>query len=106
MREQVGRRIRELRKLRGLTQAQVAERANLNTAYYAATEREGSNLTLDTLARLAVALDVPVGELFVFETRDPVDDRKAVRDQVKKLLTDGPDDRVHRLRVVLDHVLK
>ncbi len=106
MREQVGRRLRELRKACGLTQAQVAERADLNAAYYAATERTGSNLTLDTIERLAIALGVPVVELFAFEARDPVDDRKAVRDQVKKLLIDGPDDRVHRLRVVLDQVLR
>ncbi len=106
MREQLGKRIRELRKIQGLTQAQVAEKAELNAAYFAGVEREGANLTVDTLERIAGALGVPVADLFAFELRDPGDDRKAVRELVRRLLAAGPDDRVHKLRVILEEVLQ
>jgi transcriptional regulator with XRE-family HTH domain len=105
MREEVGRRIRELRKARGLTQAQAAERAALNVNYYADTERNGANLTLDTLERVADALEVPIGDLFRFTSDETDDDGREVIERVRRIVEHGPAERVKRLRIFLEQVL-
>jgi transcriptional regulator with XRE-family HTH domain len=63
MTEQVGRRIAELRRERGETQAQLAERLEVSIKYLQRVER-GVNLTIDSLVHLANQLDVAVRDLF------------------------------------------
>jgi len=105
MRKQIGLRIRNLRKARGMTQDAVAEKAGLNAKYYAQTERAGSNLTLDTIAHIAKALDVSVAEIFEVQEDHPDDDRKVVSDLVRRVVDKGSDERVRRLRVFLEQIL-
>ena len=64
LRDSVGRRIAELRVVRGLTQEALAEATGFYTRYIQTIESGEVNLTLDSLARLATALKVPVGDLF------------------------------------------
>jgi transcriptional regulator with XRE-family HTH domain len=61
----LGQRIRELRVAKGLTQWEMAERG-LSYKYYQRIEAGKVNLTLNSLEKLATALDVAVGELFCF----------------------------------------
>lgn len=63
LRKQVGRRLKELRLARGLTQEQLGERADLSYKFIGEVERGVGNPTLDTLASLADALDVLVADL-------------------------------------------
>jgi transcriptional regulator with XRE-family HTH domain len=56
----VGRSIRRWRRERGLTLAQVAERAHLNTGYLSQIENDKASPSLDCLAAVASALEVPV----------------------------------------------
>ena len=56
--------IRKLREARGLTQAQVAERADVKKQYVTMLERGArKNPSLPVLKRIAKALGVPVTEL-------------------------------------------
>jgi len=64
-RPRVGPPIRRWRRERGLTLAQVAERARLNTGYLSQIENDKASPSLDCLAAIAGALEVPVGWLFV-----------------------------------------
>lgn len=61
-------RLRELRAAAGLTQAQVAERAELDVSMVQNLERpsDGGNPRLTTLMALADAIGVPVTELVDF----------------------------------------
>jgi transcriptional regulator with XRE-family HTH domain len=59
-----GRRIRELRQERGLSQEQLAERARLHRNYIGGIERGERNVALLNIGRLAVALDVGLPDLF------------------------------------------
>jgi XRE family transcriptional regulator, regulator of sulfur utilization len=61
---QVGQRIREVRRSRGLTQEQAAEHLKMLTPNYARLEQGRVNMTMDTLVRLANGFGVPVGSLF------------------------------------------
>jgi transcriptional regulator with XRE-family HTH domain len=58
----VGRRVAELRKSEGLTQAQLAERLGFSVQYLSRVEL-GTNLTLSTMAKLANAFQVTVTDL-------------------------------------------
>jgi transcriptional regulator with XRE-family HTH domain len=59
----VRRRLRDLRAERGLTLAQVAERANLDVSTLSRLESGKRRLTLDHLPGLAAALGVSIDEL-------------------------------------------
>ncbi|WP_340400453.1 helix-turn-helix transcriptional regulator [Paenibacillus sp. FSL H8-0079] len=54
----VGNRIRALRKQRGWTQEQLAEKANLNYSYLSSLERGGRNMSLESLGKIIEALEI------------------------------------------------
>lgn len=58
MRKLVGRNTARIRKERGLTQEQLAERSGLSQQYLSGLERGGRNPTIVTLYEIAAALGV------------------------------------------------
>ncbi len=56
----VGKKIRELRTLQGLTQMQLAERINLSYQQLQKYESGRSQITLKRLSQIAEALEVPI----------------------------------------------
>ena len=58
----IGKKIREYRKERGLTQDELAEKVNLSPNHMGAIERAEKNLTLATLINIANALDALADE--------------------------------------------
>jgi len=62
-----GRRIRVLRRDRGFSQERFAYHAGLDRSYVGGIERGQRNVSLDNVAVLARALDLPVYELFLFD---------------------------------------
>ena len=58
-----GKRIREERTKRDLSQEQLAELANVHRTYIGMIERGEKNITLTTIERIAKALKIPVSEL-------------------------------------------
>jgi len=68
----LGRRLLALRRACGLSQERLAELAQLHRTYYSAIERGERNPALKNLHALALALDIPLRELFPLE--DPTDE--------------------------------
>ncbi|MEC0168275.1 helix-turn-helix transcriptional regulator [Paenibacillus graminis] len=64
LRKTIGNRIRIIRKLKGLTQQQLAELSGLDDAYIGAVERGERNFSVDTLEKIVVALKIQPMELF------------------------------------------
>jgi len=62
--ELVGSRVRELRKARGWTLEELAEKAEKHYTYIGGLERGDRNVTLEVLQAVATALNVPLKELF------------------------------------------
>ncbi|HEV2391456.1 MAG TPA: helix-turn-helix domain-containing protein [Verrucomicrobiae bacterium] len=62
--ELVGARIRELRKARGWTLEDLAEKAQKHYTYIGGLERGDRNVTLEVLQAVASALHVPIKSLF------------------------------------------
>lgn len=65
VRLRVGRNVRRLRRLRGLTQEELAEGVGNTWKHIGQVERGEVNVGLDILARIAAALSLDVSALFV-----------------------------------------
>ncbi len=61
----LGKRIRQLRLLTGLSQEKFAARAGLDRTYYAGIERGERNPSIKQLAKIARALNVSLTVLFI-----------------------------------------
>jgi transcriptional regulator with XRE-family HTH domain len=60
----VGQRVRQLRQERGLSQMELAERADVHRTYISSLESGQRNVSVNLIFRLADGLGVPVRELF------------------------------------------
>jgi len=67
----LGARIKELRKLRRLTQEQLAEKVDLATRYISLIEVGRSSPSLETIENIARALQVEIRDLFEFVHLQP-----------------------------------
>lgn len=61
---QFGNKVRELRKAKGLSQEELAYKANLHRTYIGMIERAEKNITLENIKKLANAFDVRLKVLF------------------------------------------
>jgi transcriptional regulator with XRE-family HTH domain len=75
----VGAEVRRWRRERGLTLANVAERANLNVGYLSQIENDKASPSLATLGAISEALDVPIAWFFMRDVPPPVVVRAADR---------------------------
>jgi transcriptional regulator with XRE-family HTH domain len=64
LREVVARNLRRLRRLKALSQEELADRAGINRNYVGMLEREENAATVDMLEKLANVLEVDPIELF------------------------------------------
>ena len=62
--EDLGKRIKEIRKIRSMTQPKLAELISVDPKYISRLETGTSTPSLDTLFNIAVALEVEVADLF------------------------------------------
>lgn len=68
VRRKVGRQLRAFREQQGLTLQEVAQKAGFTKGSLSKIEHGKVNLPLDTLARLARALEVPLRDCFPEES--------------------------------------
>ena len=59
-----GNRVRELRKLKNLSQEELAYRADVHRTYIGMIERAEKNITLQNIEKIANALEVSINDLF------------------------------------------
>ena len=64
--EKVGQRIRELRGQLGISQEELAARANLDRTYITSVERGKRNISIGTLEKIVVQLNCTMDEFFNF----------------------------------------
>lgn len=61
---QFGERVRKIRKEQGLSQEELAFKANLHRTYIGMIERAEKNITLLNIEKIAIALHIPIKDLF------------------------------------------
>ncbi len=66
----IGARIKELRKQAGLTQERLAETVGMDSRHLSRLETGKHFPSLDSLERIAEALNVPLAEFFQFTVED------------------------------------
>lgn len=101
----VGRRIREERKARRLTQGQLASAAAIDTSHLSRIENNRTQIGLNTLERIADALGLPVAELFRgIPPRKPAD--YGLDRAVSSILKDAPPRKRGMILRVLKSIVK
>ena len=63
VRKFLGQRLRALRKQRGLSQERLGERSGLSGKFIGEVERGEKSISMDSLYRVSVALEVPMRDL-------------------------------------------
>ncbi|MDE3243869.1 MAG: helix-turn-helix transcriptional regulator [Nitrospirota bacterium] len=102
-RTQLGRRIRDLRKKRGLTQERLAEAASVDVKYLGSIERGKENPTIGTLEKLAVTLSVTVQQ--VLDCEHEVTGKRVLQRRITQALHDC-DERELQIILRLVHSIK
>ncbi|WP_155591265.1 MULTISPECIES: helix-turn-helix domain-containing protein [Lysinibacillus] len=64
----VGSNIKEIRKMKKLTQEELAEKCGLQTSYLAGVERGDRNITIQTLEKITEGLEETPSSIFKFDT--------------------------------------
>ena len=102
----LGQKLRAIRKAKGLTQEQVADKGGMNFKYYGAIERGEINVTLKTVSNLARILNVRMGDLFSFDLSAHDKDKAEVIARMAQLMKKGSKDQVKRMNVFLKEVFR
>jgi len=85
-----GNRVRELRKARGLSQEELAGKADLHFTYVGAVERGERNLSLKAIQKIAHGLGVNISELFSFyRQKKIVNEAELTKAEIMKILRNG-----------------
>lgn len=101
----VGRRIREERKARRLTQGQLASAAAIDTSHLSRIENNRTQIGLNALQRIADALSLPIAELFKgIPSRKPVE--HGLDRAVSAVLRDAPPRKRGMILRVLKSLVK
>ena len=88
--QRLGKRIRQLRQMRDMTQEQLSEAADISISFLGGIERGAKSPTVETLQKLADALDMTLPELLSFDSGvKVVEDQKAA--QLRRLLSEFAD---------------
>ena len=99
----VASRIRQLRHTRACSQEALALQADLNPAYVGQIERGQKCPTIDTLCRIADALDVPVTALR--SAAPPSQQTEAYVQRLRSLLVSVPEDKLEQVLQIMEQVI-
>ncbi|MFQ5900769.1 MAG: helix-turn-helix domain-containing protein [Thermodesulfobacteriota bacterium] len=102
--ELLGGRIKELRKLRKLSQEKLSEKVDIDSKHLSRIEVGRGFPSLDTLERLANALNVELKDFFEFshETPGPVE----LQESLNCLLKEADEDRLRLLVKIVRAVVR
>lgn len=86
----LGKRIKQLRNMRDMTQQQLAESADMSISFLGMIERGKKSPTVETIQKMADALDVTLSELMNFDSGVKLlDDDRSVH--LRRLLSEYTD---------------
>ncbi len=95
----LGRRIKTLRTMKGWTQQELGNQADVNYKFVGEIERGQQNPSFNTLVKVATALEVELPELFRFEQE--ISDRKEIETRITEIINKLSDDALHKILILL-----
>jgi len=95
----LGRRIRTLRAMKGWTQQELGNKADINYKFLGEIERGKQNPSFNSLIKIVEALEVELPEFFRFEQE--IIDRKAVETRINEIIKAIPDDALRQILLIL-----
>jgi transcriptional regulator with XRE-family HTH domain len=95
----LGQRIRTLRRLKGWTQQELGDEADVNYKFIGEIERSRQNPSFTILEKIATALGVDLYELFRFEQE--FQNRKIVEASLLNILKQMPEDDLKKFHLIL-----
>ena len=101
---QLGQRVRLLRRQRGLTQAQLAERVGVSDNFIGMIERGRGHPTLETINGVARALEIELHDLFQGQERPG--STEEVVEELNRLLQGRPVDQAELILTIARAVLR
>jgi transcriptional regulator with XRE-family HTH domain len=96
-----GTNLRNQRKAKGLTQAELAEKVDLSTEMVSKMERGAASPSFPTIEKLAKSLGVSEGAFFGSEFAGPDSDRMRVLSKIQVRLSRLNDDQLVRANKML-----
>lgn len=99
----LGVRIKELRKMRGLTQEKLSQKINVDPKHLSRIEVGGSFPSLDTLDKLAKVLQVDLSAFFKFSHKPK--SARGLRRVINELIKDANEDKLRLAVKVLKALL-
>jgi transcriptional regulator with XRE-family HTH domain len=90
LREDFGKRVRQLRKARKWTQEHLAEKAGMEYKHLGAIERGEKNATINNIEKIARGLEVEPQQLFLFSLGGLKPEADIARDKVIDLIDTIP----------------
>jgi transcriptional regulator with XRE-family HTH domain len=103
VKQMIGRRIKEIRTSKAMTQEYLAEKMDISPKYLSSIERGKENPTLNTLISMSESLEVDLGEIFRFlEVEDP----KKRKTLISELIKGASEDKMKVILKVLVAVLR
>jgi transcriptional regulator with XRE-family HTH domain len=102
--KQIGQRIRDIRKSKGLSQEQLAEKGGFHFSYIGGVERAEKNITLVNLLKIADALEVPIIDLFSYtkHQRSGLNEKDTLLNQLVDILVGLKKSDLRKVQVFLD----
>jgi transcriptional regulator with XRE-family HTH domain len=100
----LGKRIKIVRQMRGLTQEELAEKVGLSPKYISGIERGVENPALDNLIRLAKVLGTEPYDLFLFGASEDTD--KVLRKAVTKMVDEANQNQLQLYFDVMRKILE
>ncbi|MEJ9151578.1 MULTISPECIES: helix-turn-helix transcriptional regulator [Bacillus] len=101
----IGERIRTFRKEKGLSQEELADIANLHATYIGQLERGEKNATLESIEKVARALEISLEDLFRSIHPNPNSQEYTLSQIITRLQTQSIENQkifLHLLEVLLE----
>lgn len=102
----VGKRIREIRKSKGLSQESLGELAGFHFSYIGGVERGEKNISLANLSKIAKALKVPLSDFFHYEKhlRVGLSHKEATFNRIIQRISELNDSDLNKLLRIINEV--
>ncbi len=103
----VGKRIREIRKSRGLSQTVLAEKCGFTFSYIGGVERAEKNISLLNLEKIAEGLGVGVHQFFTYSYQyEQLTNNETTIKEIVSLLIDQDSQSIEMVKNIVSEVLR